>query len=139
MTSPPDGRPHTHLDQQRRPRGVCAGCDDQWRRQDELVALAVTETAATPPSPRPADVRRALARRLAAAERRRAIDRELRVLRAEPGPPPAGPAVCTCEPPSPRHVLLFDALELADVIECARCGRPIYPEAGLHRDPDVGG
>jgi hypothetical protein len=27
---------HTHLDQQRRPRGVCPACDEAWARQDPL-------------------------------------------------------------------------------------------------------
>lgn len=33
--------------------------------------------------------------------------------------------ICTCPRPCPRSVVLFGAMELADVWECARCGRKI--------------
>lgn len=37
--------------------------------------------------------------------------------------------VCTCRRPQARTVTLFGFLELADVYECAECGRPImHPE-----------
>lgn len=28
---------HTHLDQQRRPRGQCPACDQLWARQDDII------------------------------------------------------------------------------------------------------
>jgi hypothetical protein len=36
-----------------------------------------------------------------------------------------GQLICTCRHPTRRCVVLFDAIHLTDVYECAHCGRLI--------------
>ena len=48
-----------------------------------------------------------------------------------------GRLICLCPRPQYRTVVLFGALVLADVFECAVCGKPILEQYRGHIDQEA--
>jgi len=48
-----------------------------------------------------------------------------------------GRLICQCPQPDYRPVVLFSALVLSDVFECARCGKPILEKYRRHLDQEA--